>query len=282
MRVKMKISKVIIPAAGLGTRFLPITKSIAKEMLPILNKPAIQYIIEEARASRVDNFIIVTAEGKESIEHYFTPDEALFALLKGKGKEALLKHLDYLIETSRFKFVNQAQQLGLGHAILMAKDEIKSDYFGVMLPDDIISADEPALYQLIELAEIKKAMIIAIEQVPKELISSYGIIDVKVQLEDNLYEVKELVEKPKIEDAPSDLGIIGRYILSSHIFQALEQIKPSAGGEIQLTDAIRSLLQKGHRVFAYKINGTRFDVGTPAGWVRANMKFAMLNGIHLQ
>lgn len=272
----MDITKIIIPAAGLGTRFLPITKSIAKEMLPLLNKPAIHYIIQEGKASGINNFILIISAYKDAIRHYFTFDQHLSDQLKENGKQALLQPLDELIASTQFSYIDQPQPLGLGHAILMAKNSIADEFFGVMLPDDIIINEHPALLQLIDIAQEQRAIVIAVQEVAPELLSSYGVIGIKAQINENLFEVHQLIEKPDRQDAPSHLAVIGRYILSPHIFDALENIAPSKNGELQLTDALNLLLHRGHKILAYKIQGSRFDIGTPTGWLHANKEISQL------
>lgn len=255
----MNIKKVVIPAAGLGTRFLPITKSIPKEMIPILNKPAIQYIIEEAHSSKIDDFFIITNESKPAISHYLSSSLSSF----------------------NYKYINQENRWGLGHAVLTARDYLfEDDFFSVMLPDDIIVSRDPAINQLISIAMREKVSVIAVCQVPLETVSSYGVIAVKKQILPNLFEVSDLVEKPDVISAPSNLAIIGRYVLSSKIFESLEYIKDKVEGEsqkkeIQLTDAIAHMLHNGQKVLALKVEGIRHDVGTPAGWLKAVIEISL-------
>lgn len=264
----MNIKKVVIPAAGFGTRFLPITKSIPKEMLPILNKPAIEYIVQEAMLSGINDFYIVISKGKEAIADYFKHSTKLDGIAH-KNKLSL-SDLESIINFANFSYVHQEKQLGLGHAILMAKNHIKDDFFAVMLPDDLIVSNRPSIKQLLDLAQVENASVIAVQEVPNEFVSSYGVISIKNKLSNNMFELDGLVEKPAAKLAPSNLAIIGRYVLSSNIFSSLEQINPGANGEIQLTDAIGHLLETGQKVFAYKVEGTRYDVGTPIGWLKAN------------
>lgn len=265
----MEINKVIIPAAGLGTRFLPITKSIPKEMLPVLNKPAIQYIVEEALASEISNFFIVTGRGKEAIADYFDSSILLNLLLQEKNKSQLINGLEKIIKSASFSYVRQSEQLGLGHAVLMAQNFIGKEYFGIMLPDDIIATKNAALGQLIRVARQEKASVIAIQEVPLNAVSSYGVISIKKQITPNLFQVNSLVEKPDPKNAPSNLAIIGRYVLSNKIFNSLEEISSFSDGEIQLTDGIGHMIRTGEKVFAYKIQGIRYDIGTPIGWLKA-------------
>lgn len=269
----MNIKKVVIPAAGFGTRFLPITKSIPKEMLPIINKPAIEYIVQEAMLSGISDFFIIVSKGKEAISDYFKHSEKFNNILQ-KNKFSL-SELETIINFSNFNYIEQEKQLGLGHAILMAKNYIKDDFFAVMLPDDIIISARPSIKQLMELAQVENACVVAVQEVPDDLISSYGIVSIKNKLSDNIFELSNLVEKPDQKSAPSNLGIIGRYILSSKIFNSLEKIGFGVKGEIQLTDAIVHLMQSGEKVFAYKIDGCRYDIGTPVGWLKANNEISL-------
>lgn len=270
----MKIRIGVIPAAGLGTRFLPFTKSVPKELLPIMNKPAIEYIIQEGRSSGLDSFCIITSDRKEALKHYLTHDASLEDFLARHGKDHALAELNKLINETTFSFVNQDNPRGLGHAISLARDIVGDNYFGVLLPDDIIAGPIPGLEQLIAVAQEFKATVIAVQEVPREQSSSYGMVAIKRTLKENVFEVDHLVEKPKPEDAPSNLAIIGRYILSPRIFEMLAKTDVGSGGEIQLTDAIDLLARAGEPVLACKISGTRFDVGTPNGWVKAIEYFA--------
>jgi len=267
----LKIRKVVIPAAGLGTRFLPITKVIPKEMLPLLNKPAIQYIVEEAIDSKLDNFLVVISKGKEAIENYFNSSTYFDYLLKEKQQTHLLSGLSNIIKSAKFSYVEQKQQLGLGHAILMAKEYIKEDYFCVMLPDDIIVSDNPGINQLIEIATKTKSTVVAVQEIPLEFVSSYGIVSIKSKISDNIFQLNGLVEKPK-KLAPSNLAIVGRYVISNKIFSSLEKISSTNLSELQLTDAISHMLQNGEPVIAVKIDGERYDVGTPQNWLRATIE----------
>ncbi|MBS1987351.1 UTP--glucose-1-phosphate uridylyltransferase [Candidatus Dependentiae bacterium] len=272
----MDISKVIIPAAGLGTRFLPYTKAVPKEMLPLLNKPAIQYIAQEALASDIQQFLMVTSKGKNAIADYFDADPALELFLKERNKTALLNELDKIARTAHFSYIRQPEPLGLGHAICMARHAIASkEYFGVMLPDDIIVGATPALLQLIRIARQERASVIAVQEVPEEYISMYGVVSIKKQFTPNLFQVANLVEKPNKKDAPSNLAIIGRYVLSQKLFKALDEVGYNQDhGEIQLTDGITQMSKDGEKVLAYKVQGNRFDVGTPIGWIKALISLA--------
>lgn len=267
----MAIAKVIIPAAGLGTRFLPETKAIPKEMLPILNKPAIQYIVEEGIKSGAKIFLMVTSKEKNAIAHHFDISLDLATFLKEHDKQALTAGLDKIIRTAEFTYIRQPEPLGLGHAIYMARHCIGKEYFGVMLPDDIIVSQNPGLGQLIAVAQQEKASVIAVQEVPLEKTASYGVVSIKKQITPNLFQINNLVEKPHPKDAPSNLAIVGRYVLSHKIFESLDAIKPYTEGELQITDAIAHMLNNGEKVFAYKLQGHRYDVGTPMGLIKANI-----------
>lgn len=269
------ITKAIIPAGGLGTRFLPATKITPKEMLPLLDKPAIQYIVEEGVKSGIKSFIVVTGKNKSVIEDHFDPYPELENFLKYKKKEELLEGITRLINAANFMYVRQREPLGLGHAIWTARHVIGKEHVGVFLPDDIIVNPVPCMAQLMQIAIQEKCNVIAVQEVPMQNISSYGVIGVRKQFSPNLFQVKELVEKPSIANAPSNLAIVGRYVLSPSIFEVLSDLKTGSGGEIQLTDAIQNLLLSGEKVFAYKIQGTRYDVGTPMGLLKANIDIAL-------
>lgn len=271
----MDVLKAIIPAAGLATRFLPCTKAVPKEMLPLLNKPAIQYIVEEGLASEVSQFLVVTSRDKQAIENHFDTNLALKDLLKELDKESLLAGVEKIIRSAHFSYIRQPEPLGLGHAIMMARHSIGKEYFGVMLPDDIIVGSQPGLDQLIKVARQEKASVIAIQEVPDDCVSSYGVIAIKKQVTPNLFQVSNLVEKPLQKDAPSNLAVVGRYVLSYKLFKALDDIGTYAVGELQLTDAISQMMKNNEKVFAYKIQGTRYDVGTPLGWVKCIIGLAL-------
>lgn len=271
----MDITKAIIPAAGLGTRFLPYTKAVPKEMLPLLNKPALQYIIEEGLASEIKQFFIITSRGKQAIEDYFDADPGLETYLNERNKPELLSSINKIIRQALFTYIRQAEPLGLGHAVWTARHSIGKEYFGVCLPDDIIAGKQPGLAQLIRIARQEKASVIAVQEVPQDCVSSYGVIAVKQQITPNLFQVSNLVEKPKQKDAPSNLAVIGRYILSHKIFQALDETASSATGEIQLTDGISHMMKMNEKVFAYKVQGTRYDIGNPIGWLKASIGLAL-------
>ena len=271
----MVVTKAIIPAAGLGTRFLPATKVIPKEMIPLLQKPAIQYVVEEGVKSGIKQFVIVTERSKTSLENYFDRLPELEICLKNKKKLHLLDDVSRLIKSADFMYVRQNEPLGLGHAIWTARHAFKKEYVSIFLPDDIITGPVPGMAQLIKVATQEKCSVVAVKEVPFDQVSNYGMIAVKKQFSPNLFQVKELVEKPSEKDTPSNLAIVGRYVLSPGIFESLGDLNRGAIGEVQLTDGIQNLLASGEKVFAYKIQGTRYDVGTPMGWLKANISLAL-------
>ncbi|MEK3764657.1 UTP--glucose-1-phosphate uridylyltransferase GalU [Solibacillus sp. FSL K6-4121] len=266
------IRKAIIPAAGLGTRFLPATKAMPKEMLPIVDKPTIQYIVEEAIAAGIEDIIIVTGKGKRAIEDHFDNALELETTLIEKGK---LEMLEKVQESSNVEihYIRQKEPLGLGHAIWCARKFIGDEPFAVLLGDDIVKSDEPCLMQLIHQFERTLSSVIGVQKVPDEDVHRYGIID-PVNTDSRLMQVNQFVEKPSLEDAPSNYAIIGRYILTPEIFLYLDEKKQGAGGEIQLTDAIESL-NNIQRVFAYEFEGRRYDVGEQLGFIETIIDFAL-------
>ena len=271
--IMSKVRKAVIPAAGLGTRFLPATKAIAKEMLPIVDKPTIQFIVEEALESGIEDILIVTGKGKRPIEDHFDSNVELEQNLSSKGKTELLALVE---ETTgiNLHFIRQKHPLGLGHAVLCAKAFVGDEPFVVMLGDDIMQDTVPLTKQLINDYEKTNASTLAVMKVPHEETSKYGIINPISQVEPGLYDVKNFVEKPNPDDAPSDLAIIGRYLLRPEIFEILENQKPGAGGEIQLTDAIDTL-NNYQRVFAHEFTGKRYDVGDKLGMLEANIEYGL-------
>lgn len=273
----MKITKAVIPAAGHGTRFLPYTKAVPKEMVPLLDKPAIQYIVQEIADAGLTECLMIIAPHKQAIVNHFGKAPELELFLQKKNKAHLLDDLNKLIKQIQFQYIYQTYAIGLGHAIGLAQDAIDDDYFAVLLPDDIMIHKQPGIGQLIEIARKENASVIAVQEVPQEQISAYGVIAFDKRLSPNLFEITSVVEKPKSEYAPSNLAIIGRYVLSSQLFKVMHDVKPSANGEIQLTDGISELITRGHKVLAYKIKGTRYDVGTPLGWLHANLELAQHN-----
>ena len=268
-----KVRKAVIPAAGFGTRFLPATKAMAKEMLPIVDKPTIQFIVEEALASGIEDILIVTGKSKRPIEDHFDSNIELEANLREKGKNELLELVQQTTGL-RIHFVRQSYPLGLGHAVLQAKAFVGDEPFVVMLGDDLMEDEVPLTKQLMDAYERTHASNIAVMEVPHEETSKYGIIDPDQELEPGLFNVRRFVEKPKPEDAPSNLAIIGRYLLTPEIFEILENQNPGAGGEIQLTDAIDTLNQT-QRVFAKRFDGKRFDVGDKFGFLTTSISYGL-------
>ncbi|HEC97349.1 MAG TPA: UTP--glucose-1-phosphate uridylyltransferase GalU [Nitrospirae bacterium] len=266
------VTKALLPAAGLGTRFLPATKASPKEMLPIVDKPMIQYAVEEAEACGINEFIIVTGRHKRSIEDHFDTVYELEEDLKQKGKKKLLEMVRRLSNID-FAYIRQGRPLGLGHAILMAKPFVKNEAVAVLLSDDVIDPQEPLLKTMINLYEELDCPIVALEEVPREEIDKYGIIEGTVEGKD-LYRITDFVEKPRPEDAPSNLAIIGRYILTPDIFKILETMKPGRGGEYQLTDALQILLKK-RSVYGYVFRGKRYDAGDKFGFLKATVDLAL-------
>jgi UTP--glucose-1-phosphate uridylyltransferase len=274
--VSKPLRKVVFPVAGLGTRFLPATKVVAKEMLPVLDRPLIQYAVDEAVDAGADTLIFVTNRYKHAIADYFDKAYELEAKLQEKGKDELLALVQGTLPRHvRAIFVTQPEALGLGHAVLCAKPVVGDEPFGVVLPDDLIwNKGRGALGQMAELAQSMNAGVIAVEEVPHSDTDKYGIVDA-TPVDERSAQIRHMVEKPKPADAPSNLAVVGRYVLPGRIFQLLEQTTPGAGGEIQLTDAIDALLKEQGKVLAYRFEGTRFDCGNKAGLVRATMHMAM-------
>jgi len=268
-----KIRKAVFPAAGLGTRFLPATKASPKEMLPLVDKPLIQYSVEEAVRSGIDSILIVTGREKAPIENHFDISFELEQLLRERNKPELFEMVREITEIARISYTRQKQALGLGHAILQAQDFSPNEAFAVLLADDIVDSEVPALQQLIEVYEKYDAPVVATMQVEGESISRFGVIDAE-EVEPNVYRVRDMVEKPSYENAPSDLAIIGRYILTPDIFPAIRKTRKGAGGEIQITDAMRDLLEK-RPLYAVKLEGTRHDAGDKLGFLIATVEFAL-------
>ena len=270
----MQVRKAVIPAAGLGTRFLPITKSVPKELLPILDRPMLQYVVEEAAEAGVEEVIVVTARGKESIAAYFQPRPELEQRLAETGATDLLDSIQHVSRLADVSFVIQEQPLGLGHAVLTARQAVGDEPFVVILPDDIIDHRPGVISQMLEVSAQYNGGVIAVEQVPWEVIHNYGVVDADDR-GNRTHLVKGLVEKPAREDAPSNLSIVGRYILPPEIFDCLERTPPGARKEIQLTDGIQLLLE-GRDVYAYEFQGTRYDGGTPMGLLRASLEYGLV------
>ena len=268
------VRKAIFPAAGLGTRFLPATKASPKEMLPIVDKPMIQYGIEEALACKIQEFIIITGKNKRSIEDHFDYAFELEEKLKKSGKDKLLEEINRLNQI-KLGYIRQGHALGLGHAILCAKPFVKDEPFAVILSDDIIPPEETLLLDMIKLYRKLKSPVLALEKVPMQEVNRYGVISGTKERE-SVFRIDSLVEKPDPKHAPSNMAIIGRYILTPDIFDILEKVKPGKGGEIQLTDAINLLLQK-RPVYGYLFNGIRYDAGDKLGYLQATVAFALKN-----
>ena len=270
-----KIRKAVFPAAGLGTRFLPATKAQPKEMLPLVDKPIIQYVIEEAVASGLTSIIIVTGKGKNAIEDHFDVSYELERLLAERGQTDVLEQVRAISNMINVSYVRQGEQLGLGHAVLKARDLVGDEPFAVMLGDDIIDGAIPCMKQMVDVYESYGGPVIAVQQVPRSEISAYGVIDgIPEGDSGRLFRIRDLVEKPKAEDAPSDLAIIGRYILTPDIFDELENTPRGAGGEIQLTDGLRRLKQR-RTLFGYQFEGVRHDAGNKLGFLKATVEFAL-------
>ena len=276
--VKQSVRKAVFPAAGLGTRFLPATKAQPKEMLPLVDKPLIQYGVEESIQSGISNVIIVTGRGKSSIEDHFYVSFEMEHLLESKHKMDLLKIVRDTSNLADICYVRQKEALGLGHAVLRASELVGNEPFAVVLSDDIIDAEIPCLRQLIDIHDFFGASVVALMEVPKEQISNYGVVDAEpvdhLGAKDRLYRIRNLVEKPKAEDAPSNLAIIGRYVLVPEIFQSLRMIEPGAGGEIQLTDGLKHLLRN-RPIYGLRFEGKRYDAGDKLGFLQATVEFAL-------
>jgi UTP--glucose-1-phosphate uridylyltransferase len=269
----MKVKKAIIPAAGLGTRFLPVTKAQPKEMLPIVDKPTIQYIIEEAVASGIEEILIITGRNKRAIEDHFDKSVELEDELHNNNKEKLLELVQNISNMVDIHYIRQKEPKGLGHAISRAKAFVGDEPFAVMLGDDIVDSKVPCLKQLINSYNEYKTSILGVQPVDKTKVSKYGIVK-GVKIEDKVYKVKDLVEKPKIEEAPSNIAILGRYIITPKIFEILEKTKPGKGGEIQLTDALKELAKQ-EAMYSYCFEGIRYDVGDKLGFLQANIEYAL-------
>jgi UTP--glucose-1-phosphate uridylyltransferase len=273
-----RVRKAVFPAAGLGTRFLPATKAQPKEMLPLVDKPLIQYGVEEAMHSGIQNIIIVTGRGKSSIEDHFDVSFELEQLLESKNKTDMLSMVRAISDMIDISYVRQKEALGLGHAVLRAKELVGNEPFATVLSDDIIASEIPCIRQLLDVYEFYGASVLALMEVPKDQISAYGVVDAELisdnGRENRLYRIRNLVEKPKAADAPSNLAIIGRYILTPEIFQCIESIEPGSGGEIQLTDALKYMLRN-RPIYGLKFEGTRYDAGDKLGFLKATVEFAL-------
>lgn len=269
----MKVKKAVIPAAGLGTRFLPATKAQPKEMLPIVDKPTIQHIIEEAVASGIEEILIITGRNKRAIEDHFDKSVELEQQLKDTGKKDMLEMVEDISNMAEIYYIRQKEPKGLGHAINCARTFVGNEPFAVMLGDDVVYGDKPCLKQLIECYNEYKTTILGVQQVVREDVYKYGIVEGK-HIENNVYKVKDLIEKPDVDEAPSNIAILGRYIITPKIFEILSTIEPGKGGEIQLTDALKKLsLQEA--IYAYDFEGRRYDVGDKLGFLEATIEFAL-------
>jgi UTP--glucose-1-phosphate uridylyltransferase len=273
-----KVRKAVFPAAGLGTRFLPATKALPKEMLPVVDKPIIQYGVEEALNSGIQNIIIVTGRGKSAIEDHFDVSFELEYLLESRKKKDLLAIVRGITDMINVAYIRQKEALGLGHAVLRASELVGDEPFAVVLADDVIEAETPCLRQLLDIYNFFSTPVLAVMEVPRESISSYGCIDADPVMHngsnDRVYRIRDLVEKPKASEAPSNLAIIGRYVLTPDIFESLQTIDPGSGGEIQLTDAIRHLGRR-RPIYAYRFEGTRYDAGDKLGFLKATVEYAL-------
>lgn len=275
--MRKKVTKAIFPVAGLGTRFLPATKSVPKEIMTLVDRPLVQYAIDEARAAGIKEFIFVTSRGKGALEDYFDHSPVLEQELRKKGKNELLEILKSTnMDSGEIAYIRQHKALGLGHAVWCARRLIANEPFAVILPDDVIAAEKPCLQQMVEAYEESGGNMVAAMEVPPERISSYGVLDVKEDM-GSIVSVQGMVEKPPATEAPSNLAVIGRYILSPTILQNLNKMKSGAGGEIQLTDAIAQEIGKpnGDGVFGFRFRGQRFDCGSKAGFLQATVSFAL-------
>jgi UTP--glucose-1-phosphate uridylyltransferase len=273
----MRVRKAVFPAAGLGTRFLPATKAQPKEMLPLVDKPIIQYGVEEALASGCDQIIIITGRGKQAIEDHFDVSYELERMLQDRKKTELLEIVRHISDLIHVAYVRQKEALGLGHAVLTARELVGNEPFAVLLADDVIDADPPCLKQMIDVFNETQSSVVATQIIEGKAISAYGVLDVKPvegRFNGRLYEVRNMVEKPRLEEAPSNLAIIGRYILTPAVFDTLAQIQAGAGGELQLTDGMRLLLKK-EKMYAYRYEGKRHDTGDKLGFLKATVEFAL-------
>jgi UTP--glucose-1-phosphate uridylyltransferase len=275
--MNVKVRKAVFPAAGLGTRFLPATKAQPKEMLPLVDKPLIQYGVEEVIHSGIQNIVVVTGRGKSSIEDHFDVSFELEHLLESKGKSELLSMVRSISDMMDISYVRQKEALGLGHAVLRTKELIGNEPFAVVLSDDVIASETPCIRQLLDVYEFYGASVVALMEVPRDQISAYGVVDAEVishNGNERLYRIRNLVEKPKPEDAPSNLAIIGRYVLTPEIFSCVESIEPGSGGELQLTDALKYMLRN-RPIYGFKFEGKRYDAGDKLGFLKATVEFAL-------
>jgi UTP--glucose-1-phosphate uridylyltransferase len=271
--LKVKVRKAVVPAAGWGTRFLPITKSIPKEILPLVDKPIIQYAVEECAACGIELIIIITSQGKAAIEDYFDKSVGLEHILEQRGKEDLLAKISHLADLPDICFVHQKELLGLGHAVLSTKDVVGKEPFVVILPDDLFEQRELVLKKMLKIFDKYQGSVVAVRRVEPDEIARYGIIKPK-KVAKNVYQVMDMVEKPEPSKAPSNLAIMGRYVLTPEVFQELQSTNLGVGGEIQVTDGLKRLLQR-QAIFGYEIEGDYYDAGTIPGWIKATIAMAL-------
>jgi UTP--glucose-1-phosphate uridylyltransferase len=273
-----KVRKAVFPAAGLGTRFLPATKAQPKEMLPLVDKPIIQYGVEEALHSGIQNIIIVTGRGKSAIEDHFDVSFELEYLLESRNKKDLLSIVRNVSDMINVAYIRQKEALGLGHAVLRASELVGREPFAVVLADDVIDSETPCLRQLLDIYDFFCSPVLAVMEVPRESISAYGVVDAEPishnGTKDRVFRIRDLVEKPKASEAPSNLAIIGRYVLTPEIFESVQAIEPGSGSELQLTDALKHLLRS-RPIYAYRFEGTRYDAGDKLGFLKATVEFAL-------
>ena len=271
--MKVKVRKAVIPAAGWGTRFLPITKSIPKEILPLVDKPIIQYAVEECAACGIELIIIITSQGKAAIEDYFDKSVGLEHILEQRGKEDLLAKISHLADLPNICFIHQKELLGLGHAVLSTKDVVGKEPFALILPDDLFEQRELVLKKMLKIFDEYQGSVVALRRVEPDEIARYGIIKPK-KVAKNIYQVMDMVEKPEPSKAPSNLAIMGRYVLTPEVFQELQSTNFGVGGEIQVTDGLKRLLQR-QAIFGYEIEGDYYDAGTIPGWIKATIAMAL-------
>jgi len=271
--LKVKVRKAVIPAAGWGTRFLPITKSIPKEILPLVDKPIIQYAVEECAACGIELIIIITSQGKAAIEDYFDKSVGLEHILEQRGKEDLLAKISHLADLPNICFIHQKELLGLGHAVLSTKDVVGKEPFALILPDDLFEQRELVLKKMLKIFDEYQGSVVALRRVEPDEIARYGIIKPK-KVAKNVYQVMDMVEKPEPSKAPSNLAIMGRYVLTPEVFQELQSTNLGVGGEIQVTDGLKRLLQR-QAIFGYEIEGDYYDAGTIPGWIKATIAMAL-------
>jgi UTP--glucose-1-phosphate uridylyltransferase len=273
-----KVRKAVFPAAGLGTRFLPATKAQPKEMLPLVDKPIIQYGVEEALHSGIQNIIIVTGRGKSAIEDHFDVSFELEYLLESRNKKDLLSIVRNVSDMINVAYIRQKEALGLGHAVLRASELVGREPFAVVLADDVIDSETPCLRQLLDIYDFFCSPVLAVMEVPRESISAYGVVDAEPishnGTKDRVFRIRDLVEKPKASEAPSNLAIIGRYVLTPEIFESVQAIEPGSGSELQLTDALKHMLRN-RPIYAYRFEGTRYDAGDKLGFLKATVEFAL-------